>query len=116
VVENMLAKLGCTVEIASDGAAACEATDRSRYDMILMDLHMPGMDGYEATRRIRQAGALKGYYTPIVALTADALAGDRDRCIESGMDDFVTKPISTALLAAVVERWTGHGTPSPTTW
>jgi signal transduction histidine kinase/ActR/RegA family two-component response regulator len=116
VVENMLAKLGCTVEIASDGAAACEATDRTRYDMILMDLHMPGMDGYEATRRIREAGALKGYYTPIVALTADALAGDRDRCIESGMDDFVTKPISTALLAAVVERWTGHGTPSPTTW
>ncbi|MGM9486758.1 ATP-binding protein [Ideonella sp. YS5] len=116
VVENMLAKLGCTVEIASDGAAACEATDRARYDLILMDLHMPGMDGYEATRRIRQAGVLKGYYTPIVALTADALAGDRDRCIESGMDDFVTKPISTALLAAVVERWTGHGTPSPTTW
>jgi CheY-like chemotaxis protein/anti-sigma regulatory factor (Ser/Thr protein kinase) len=116
VVENMLAKLGCTVEIASDGAAACEATDRARYDLILMDLHMPGMDGYEATRRIREAGALKGYYTPIVALTADALAGDRDRCIEAGMDDFVTKPISTALLAAVVERWTGHGTPSPTTW
>jgi signal transduction histidine kinase/ActR/RegA family two-component response regulator len=116
VVENMLAKLGCVVEIASDGAAACEATDRARYDLILMDLHMPGMDGYEATRRIREAGALKGYYTPIVALTADALAGDRDRCIEAGMDDFVTKPISTALLAAVVERWTGHGTPSPTTW
>jgi signal transduction histidine kinase/ActR/RegA family two-component response regulator len=116
VVENMLAKLGCTVEIASDGAAACEATDRARYDLILMDLHMPGMDGYEATRRIREAGTLKGYYTPIVALTADALSGDRDRCIEAGMDDFVTKPISTALLAAVVERWTGHGTPSPTTW
>ncbi|MFO1338222.1 MAG: ATP-binding protein [Burkholderiaceae bacterium] len=116
VVESMLAKLGCSVEVASDGAAACAATERGRYDLILMDLHMPGMDGYEATRHIREGESLRGAYTPIVALTADALAGDRERCIEAGMDDFVTKPISTAMLAAVVERWTGHGMPPPTRW
>ncbi|HJV68956.1 ATP-binding protein [Ideonella sp.] len=116
VVENMLAKLGCAVEVANDGAAACEAAERARYDLILMDLHMPGMDGYEATQRIRQGEKLRGIYTPIVALTADTLAGDRERCLDAGMDDFVTKPISTAMLAAVVERWTGHGMPPPTTW
>jgi CheY-like chemotaxis protein len=116
VVENMLAKLGCVVEVVNNGAAACAAVERSRYDLVLMDLHMPGMDGYDATQQIRQEETLRGAYTPIVALTADALAGDRQRCIDAGMDDFVTKPISTALLAAVVERWTGHGTPPPTKW
>ena len=116
VVENMLVKLGCTVEIVGNGAAACVAVENGRFDLILMDLHMPAMDGYEATRRIREDETMRGLYTPIVALTADALAGDRQRCIEAGMDDFVTKPISTAMLAAVVERWTGHGTPPPTRW
>ena len=116
VVENMLAKLGCAVEVVANGAAACVAVENGRYDLILMDLHMPAMDGYDATRRIREDETLRGLYTPIVALTADALAGDRQRCIDAGMDDFVTKPISTALLAAVVERWTGHGTPPPTRW
>jgi signal transduction histidine kinase/ActR/RegA family two-component response regulator len=116
VVETMLAKLGCAVKVVADGEAACEATELCRYDLILMDLHMPRMDGYEATRRIREDERLNGRYTPIVALTADALAGDRQRCIDAGMDDFVTKPISTTVLAAVVERWTGRGMPSPTRW
>jgi CheY-like chemotaxis protein len=116
VVETMLSKLGCSVEVVGDGEAACEASERARYDLILMDLHMPNMDGYEATRRIREGEKLRGLYTPIVALTADALAGDRQRCIDAGMDDFVTKPISTTMLAAVVERWTGRGMPPPTRW
>jgi signal transduction histidine kinase/ActR/RegA family two-component response regulator len=116
VVENMLAKLGCSIDVVANGAAACVAVENGRYDLILMDLHMPAMDGYDATRRIREDEALRGLYTPIVALTADALAGDRQRCIDAGMDDFVTKPISTTMLAAVVERWTGHGMPPPTRW
>ena len=116
VVEGMLMKLGCAVQVVGDGEAACEATEHTRFDMILMDLHMPVMDGYEATRRIRGAEHSRGIYTPIVALTADALAGDRERCIEAGMDDFVTKPISSTLLAAVLERWTGHGSPPLTKW
>lgn len=116
VVETMLRKLGCTVELAADGEAACEAALERRFDLILMDLHMPRMDGYEATRRIRAGELPAGRHTPIVALTADALAGDRERCLQAGMDDFATKPVSTALLATIIERWTGRGTPSPTTW
>jgi signal transduction histidine kinase/CheY-like chemotaxis protein len=116
VVESMLLKLGCAVQVASDGVAACEAARRGRHDLILMDLHMPEMDGYEATLRIRESEQVRGIYTPIVALTADALASVRQRCVDAGMDDFVTKPISTAMLAAVLERWAGHGTTPPTTW
>src|SRR5204862_512040 len=69
-----------------------------------------------STRRHGGSGHSRGIYTPIVALAADALAGDRERCIEAGMDDFVTKPISSTLLASVVERWTGHGTAPLTKW
>ncbi|WP_374675075.1 ATP-binding protein [Ideonella sp.] len=116
VVETMLRKLGCTVHVAADGRAACQAAAGGRFDLVLMDLHMPGMDGYEAACRIRAHEREAGRHTPIVALTADALAGDRERCLEAGMDDFATKPISMALLAAVIERWTGRGTPTPTTW
>jgi CheY-like chemotaxis protein len=117
VVEAMLTKLGCTVDVANDGAAARAAAARTNYDMILMDCHMPVMDGFEATRRIRFDEMQRDDgRTPIVALTADALAGDRERCLESGMDDYMTKPVSSAMLAAAVERWTGRKTPTPTQW
>jgi CheY-like chemotaxis protein len=68
---------------------------------------MPVMDGFEATRRIRGDVESAGARTPIVALTADALAGDRERCLESGMDDYMTKPVRAAQLAAAVRRWAG---------
>jgi CheY-like chemotaxis protein len=117
VVEAMLTRLGCIVDVAADGQAACAAARERRYDLILMDCHMPSMDGFEATRHIRDDEFEHGHgHTPIVALTADALAGDRERCIEAGMDDYMTKPVSSAMLAAVVERWTGRKTPSPTQW
>jgi CheY-like chemotaxis protein len=78
---------------------------------------MPQMDGFEATRRIRDDEFDRGRgHTPIVALTADALAGDRERCIESGMDDYMTKPVSSSMLAACVERWTGRRTTAPSQW
>ncbi|MGZ5158198.1 MAG: ATP-binding protein [Caldimonas sp.] len=115
VVEEMLKKLGCVVDVVGDGEAARAAAARSRYDLIFMDCHMPVMDGYEATRRIREDERASGAHTPIVALTADALAGDRERCLESGMDDYMTKPVSSALLAAALERRTElrpHGPPS----
>jgi len=113
----MLTRLGCIVEVVPDGEAACEAAARRRYDLILMDCHMPVMDGFEATRRIRddEFERERGH-TPIVALTADALAGDRERCLESGMDDYMTKPVSSAMLAAAVERWTGRKTAAPSQW
>jgi CheY-like chemotaxis protein len=82
-----------------------------------MDCHMPVMDGFEATRHIRDDETLRGAgHTPIVALTADALAGDRERCLEAGMDDYLTKPVSSATLGSTVERWTGRKTAPPTQW
>jgi signal transduction histidine kinase/ActR/RegA family two-component response regulator len=117
VVEAMLTRLGCVVELVADGNAALEAVARRHYDLILMDCHMPAMDGFEATRRIRDDEFERSRgHTPIVALTADALAGDRERCIESGMDDYMTKPVSSAMLAACVERWTGRKTAAPSQW
>jgi CheY-like chemotaxis protein len=105
VVQEMLKKLGCAVRLVGDGQAACSAAASKRYDLILMDLHMPLMDGYEATRRIRLNESNQGWHTPVVAITADALASDRQRCIEAGMDDYLTKPVRTNDLAAMLERW-----------
>ena len=117
VVEQMLKLLGCDVEVVGDGEAAYRAAARGNYDIVFMDCHMPVMDGYEATRRIRddeQRRRLRR--TPIVALTADSLASDQERCIDSGMDGFMTKPVSSAQLSAAIERWTGHKTHPATQW
>jgi signal transduction histidine kinase/ActR/RegA family two-component response regulator len=116
VIEEMLKKLGCEVDVVSDGDAARDSAARRRYDLVFMDCHMPVMDGYEATRRIREHEQPSGRHMPIVALTADAWAGDRERCLDAGMDDYMTKPISSAMLAAAVERWTGRHTPAPSQW
>ena len=111
VVEEMLTVMGCVVDVVDDGDAACAAAARTAYDLILMDCHMPVLDGFEATRRIRAAADGPGARTPIVALTADALAGDRERCLACGMDDYMTKPVSSAQLAAAVRRWAGGQPP-----
>ncbi len=108
VVSEMLRMLGCRVDVVSNGNAARRAVGNKRYDLVFMDCHMPGMDGLEATRRIREAEASRGTSgprTPVVALTADALTSDRARCIESGMDDYLTKPVSIAQLGDAVRRW-----------
>lgn len=105
VVSEMLESLGCVVDVAEDGQVACAAAAGQRFDLIFMDCHMPGIDGFEATRCIREEERSRGAHVPIVALTADALAGDRERCLASGMDDYMTKPVSTAQLAAAVQRW-----------
>jgi len=116
VVEQMLLQLGCEVDVATDGEAARRAVARKRYDLVFMDCHMPVMDGYEATRRIRADEQGACTRTPIVALTADALAADRERCLAAGMDGFMTKPVSTAQLSATIERWTGRRTHPATRW
>ena len=113
VVEEMLRGLGCEVGVAADGLEACEAIERGGYDLVFMDCHMPRLDGFEATRRIRAAEAGSGRHVPIVALTADALAGDRERCLACGMDDYLTKPVAKAQLAAAVRRWASAGADSP---
>ncbi|HJV62954.1 MAG TPA: ATP-binding protein [Albitalea sp.] len=113
VTEQMLKQLGCVVDVVADGEAACAAASRNRYDMIFMDCHMPVMDGLEAARCIRDDELRRGLHTPIVALTADALPGDRERCLQAGMDDHMIKPISSGSIAAALKRWTGRGAPAP---
>ena len=107
VVATMLKKMGCAVDVVADGEAAARSAASVHYDLILMDCHMPGLDGFEATRRIRGDAAGRSARTPIVALTADALAGDRERCLEAGMDDHMTKPVAAAQLATVIRQWAG---------
>lgn len=107
VLQEMLKQLGCTVDVASDGYAADEAVRSHRYDIVFMDCHMPGLDGYEATRRIRAREQGTGVHTPILALTAAALEEDRHKCAAAGMDDFLSKPVTVAELGAAVERWAG---------
>jgi signal transduction histidine kinase/ActR/RegA family two-component response regulator len=116
LAQALLEQLGCEVVVAADGAAAQRAAACARYDIVFMDCHMPVMDGYEATRRIRAAERRAGTHTAIVALTADSLASDRARCLESGMDDFMTKPVSSAQLSAAIQRWTGRRTHPATQW
>ena len=104
VTVRMLERLGFEAEVVGTGQEAAAAVRRQRYDAILMDGQMPGMDGFEATSRIR---AFEGpvRHTPIIALTAGAMRGDRERFLASGMDDYVAKPISPEQLEAVLQRW-----------
>ena len=100
----LLEKLGCLVDVAGDGQVALDLATRTAYRIIFMDCLMPGMDGWEATRQIRLAGLA----VPIVALTANTLEGDRERCFEAGMNDFVSKPIRVKELAETLRRWVGE--------
>ena len=104
VARRMLERLGCQVDVVADGAKAVERLAASPYDIVFMDCQMPVMDGYEATATIRRSGGNRARI-PIVAMTASALAGDRERCLAAGMDDHVAKPIRAAQLAAVLERY-----------
>ena len=99
------------VDVANDGGEALEAHGRTRYDLILMDCQMPVMDGFEATRRIREteAGDPARGRTPIVALTANALAGDREHCLSLGFDDYLSKPYVRKDMRTVLDRWCGNG-------
>ena len=99
----LLEREGCEVERAPSGEEARDAVERSRFDLILMDLRMPGMDGLAAARTIRKLGVA----APIVALTANTFEDDRRACREAGMDDFLTKPMDAGALRAVLARWTG---------
>ncbi len=113
VALHFLAKVGCTPEIAADGSIAVRLFEQNKYDLILMDCQMPSLDGYEAARRIRQLEASWGQKrTPIIALTAHAMVGDRERCLDSGMDDYLSKPIALDSLRAMLAKWC---TPSPDT-
>jgi CheY-like chemotaxis protein len=99
---SLLQRQGCVVQRVSTGEEALAALSRGDYDIVLMDVRMPGMDGLEATRIYRTRGGR----TPVVALTANAFEEDRQACAEAGMNDFLTKPLDVAALRAAVTRWT----------
>lgn len=99
----LLRQWDAEVDEAADGIAAVEASTNRDYDLILMDVHMPAMDGLEAARRIRMSRG--GKHVPIVALTANALSGDRERYLSAGMDDYLEKPLSEKALRDTIEKW-----------
>lgn len=120
VATGLLENLGYVVEVANDGAQAVERLAGSHaFSAVLMDCRMPRLDGFDATRAIRSHEA-SGERVPIIAMTASALEGERERCLAVGMDDFLTKPVDARELEAAIARWTGGGAgsdpePSPAT-
>ncbi|MBN9251620.1 MAG: response regulator [Mesorhizobium sp.] len=107
VFTQILSETGYSFEIVANGRLAVDAYDRLNPRMILMDVSMPEMNGHEATGKIRDLEAARGTHVPIVGVTAHALKGDRERCLEAGMDDYLPKPISPKALMAKVDRWIG---------
>jgi PAS domain S-box-containing protein len=107
VLVAMLRRLGFAADLVVNGAEAIRAVQMADYDLVLMDCEMPEIDGYEATRRIRNPGTgAVNSKVPIVAVTANAMPGDRDRCLRNGMDDYLSKPIEPEALSRVLSRWT----------
>jgi PAS domain S-box-containing protein len=102
---RLLEKSGLTADLARNGREAVEAAQKASYDLILMDCQMPEMDGFEATMEIRKLEQATSKHTPIVALTANAMAGDRERCLDCGMDDYVSKPFDVKALQGLITRW-----------
>jgi signal transduction histidine kinase/CheY-like chemotaxis protein len=114
IASKLLDGLGCAVELAEDGVEAVRRATEARPDLILMDVSMPRMSGLEAAAEIRRREAGAGRRTPIVALTAHAMAEHRDRCLAAGMDDHLAKPFSAEGLAEKVARWGPSPVPAPT--
>jgi CheY-like chemotaxis protein len=102
---RQLHSLGYTAHVAANGLEAIEAKSRLNYGLILMDCHMPEMDGFQATRAIREIEAKTGQHIPIVAMTANAMQGTRESCLACGMDDYLSKPVSLERLGEMLKNW-----------
>jgi CheY-like chemotaxis protein len=92
--------------VAVNGREAVEATARITYDCLFMDCQMPDMDGFAATTAIRNREASTGQHLPIIAVTANAMTGDRERCLQAGMDDYISKPLKIQEIEAILKQWT----------
>jgi hypothetical protein len=113
IAENAVRRLGHETVRAATGAEALRELDRARFDLALLDMHMPEMDGMETARRIRERESHEGGHLPLIALTASAMRGDRERCLEAGMDEHLTKPLDLAALAGVLDRVSREIGPAP---
>lgn len=109
VAARLLERLGHDVDCACNGKEAVAMAQMNSYDLVFMDVQMPEMDGYAATAAIREWQQRHGVATPIIAMTAHAMEGDRERCLEAGMDDYLSKPVTLNRLSQMLERWLGGG-------
>lgn len=105
ITRKMIEKMGFYADVVANGQEVLEALGMAPYDLILMDCQMPEMDGYEATKAIRLSKTLPDPNIPILAMTANAMAGDSEKCLESGMNDYISKPVSAEKLASIVKGW-----------
>jgi PAS domain S-box-containing protein len=105
VAARMLERTGCAVDVATNGLEALSAIESKLYRLVFMDCQMPQMDGFEAVRRLRTTEATSGRHMPVIALTANAMPGDVERCLEAGMDDYLSKPVRLRDLERTLERW-----------
>jgi two-component system, sensor histidine kinase and response regulator len=105
VAQGLLSLRGHEVLVAENGRVALDVLATEEFDLVLMDMQMPEMDGYEATEKIRESERLTGGHLPIIAMTAEAMSGDAERCLATGMDDYISKPIDSKKLYAVVEKY-----------
>ena len=105
VAVRALERCGVRTDVVSDGLQALEALEANRYDAVLMDCQMPNLDGYQATMELRRREQDGRRRTPVIAMTAHAMMGDREKCLEAGMDDYIAKPMRAAGLAEVLQRW-----------
>jgi CheY-like chemotaxis protein len=105
VAVGLLGRWGHRVDVAGDGAEALRALAAQDYDLVLMDVNMPNLDGLEATAMVRRSEAGKGIRTPIIAMTASAMKGDRERFLAAGMDDYISKPFEPATLQALIASY-----------
>ncbi|MBI5434589.1 MAG: response regulator [Planctomycetes bacterium] len=108
VAVRLLKKLGYRCEVANNGREALEALERGEFHVVLMDCQMPELDGFEATWRLREQESQRGGHMPVIAMTANAMQGDREVCLKSGMDDYISKPVDPEALAQSLERWTAE--------
>jgi CheY-like chemotaxis protein len=104
MVERILQKNGQRIKTVSDGAEALAALRQESFDLVLMDVQMPNLDGFQATGAIRQEEETTGAHMPIIAMTAHAMKEDKERCLAAGMDDYISKPISAEVLLEVIHR------------
>ena len=106
VALGILRKLGLGADAVAHGEEAIKALESIPYDLVLMDIQMPVMDGYEATAQIRNPQSkVLDHNVPVIAMTANAMTGDREKCLEAGMNDYVSKPVNSRALAEALDKW-----------